>query len=97
MTLIEGFLAELDREAARTRKAVEAVPPGKGDWTPHPKSMPFGRLAGLVATMPSWLSLVIDQDELELQPKPGQQAFTQPEPTPAALTAALDKAVAGAR
>ena len=78
MTQTEVFLAQLDAEAARTRKALERVPEGKDDWTPHPKSMPFGRLAGLVASMPSWITLIIDQDELNLTPPPGSGQYQQP-------------------
>ena len=78
MKLTELFLAELDREAPRTRRAVAAVPAGRDDWAPHPKSMPLGRLAGLVATMPSWVTLVIDQDELDLTPPQGSGTYQQP-------------------
>ena len=78
MKLTEHFLAELEREAPRTRGALEQVPSGRDDWAPHPKSMPLGRLAGLVAAMPSWISLIIDQDELNLTPPEGQGTFQQP-------------------
>lgn len=78
MKLTELFLAELEREAPRTRGALEKVPSGRDDWAPHPKSMPLGRLAGLVAAMPSWISLIIDQDELNLTPPEGQGTFQQP-------------------
>src|SRR5262252_3919364 len=78
MKLTELFLAELDREAPKTRRALEQVPQGKDDWKPHPKSMPLARLAGLVASMPSWVSLIIDQDELELSPPAGQGQYRQP-------------------
>ena len=71
MKLTELFLAELDREAARTRRALEQVPLGRDDWKPHSKSMPLGRLAGLVASMPSWITLIIEQDELDLNPPQG--------------------------
>ena len=77
MNLTQLFLAELDREAPRTRRALEHVPPGRDDWKPHPKSMPLGRLAGLVAAMPSWVSLIIEQDELDLNP-PGRGQYQQP-------------------
>ena len=70
MKLTELFLAELDREAPRTRGALEQVPLDRDDWKPHQKSMPLARLAGLVASMPSWVSLVIGQDELDLTPPP---------------------------
>ena len=78
MTLTEQLLAELEREAPRTRRVLENVPTGRDDWTPHPKSMPLARLAGLVATMPSWISLIIDQDELNLTPPPGASQYQQP-------------------
>ena len=76
--LTQLFLEELDREAARTRRALEQVPTGRDDWKPHDKSMPLARLAGLVASMPSWVSLIIDQDELDLTPPPGQGQYQQP-------------------
>jgi len=94
MTLTQMFLAELDREAPRTRRAVERVPAGHDDWTPHAKSMPLGRLAGLVASMPSWVTLIIGQDELDLTP-PGGGQYEQP-PTDT-LAAVLDQHVAKAR
>ena len=78
MKLTELFLAELEREAPRTRRAIEQVPLGRDDWAPHSKSMPLGRLAGLVASMPSWVSLVIDQDELNLTPEPGKSQYQPP-------------------
>ena len=91
MKLMEFLLAELEREAPKTRRALEAVPLGKDDWKPHPKSMPLARLAALVATMPSWISLIIEQDELNLTPPPGQGTFQQPATD--ALVAAHDAAV----
>ena len=78
MSFKEMFAEELDREAARTRRTLEQLPLGKDDWTPHPKSMPLGRLAGLVASMPSWVSLIIDQDELNLTPPGGGGQYRQP-------------------
>src|SRR5262245_3869522 len=78
MSFKQLFAEEVDREAARTRRALEQVPRGKDDWKPHAKSMPLGRLAGLVASMPSWVSLIIDQDELNLTPPPGAGQYTPP-------------------
>ena len=95
MKLTELFLAELDREAARTRRALQHVPLGRDEWTPHPKSMPLGRLAGLVASMPSWVSLILDQDELDLSPPQGQGQYQQP-PTEK-LVETLDMHVVKAR
>src|SRR2546428_5362782 len=95
MKLTQLFLDELDREAPRTRRALEHVPPGRDDWKPHPKSMPLGRLAGLVASMPSWISLILDQDELDLTPPPGQGQYQQPAMDQ--LAATLDTHVVKAR
>jgi uncharacterized damage-inducible protein DinB len=78
MTLTELLVAELNREAPRTRRALEQVPTGRDDWKPHTRSMPLRRLAGLVASMPSWVSLVIEQEELNLTPAPGQGQFQPP-------------------
>jgi uncharacterized damage-inducible protein DinB len=78
MTFIELFAAELQREAPRTKRALEAVPAGRDDWKPHARSMPLARLAGLVASMPSWVGLIIERDELDLTPPPGQGQFQQP-------------------
>src|SRR5262245_32189986 len=94
MTLTQLFLAELDREAPRTRRALEQVPHGRDDWKPHPKSMPLGRLAGLVAAMPSWVTMIVEQDELELNP-PGGGQYQQP-PTEA-LVQTHDKFIENAR
>jgi uncharacterized damage-inducible protein DinB len=95
MKLNELFLAELDREAPRTRRALENVPVGRDDWKPHAKSMALGRLAGLVASMPSWIPLVIEQDSLDLNPPSGGGQYQQP-PTDQ-LVAVHDKHVAKAR
>jgi uncharacterized damage-inducible protein DinB len=95
MKLTQLFLDELDREAPRTRHAVERVPSGCDDWKPHAKSMPLGRLAGLVASMPSWVPLIIEQDELDLTPPAGGGQYQQP--AGGTLVATLDQHVARAR
>ena len=71
MKMTELFLAELEREAAATRRTLERLPDGHADWTewkPHEKSMPMGYLAFLVATMPSWVTMTIAQEELDIAP-----------------------------
>jgi len=98
VTLTDMFLEELEAEAPRTRRALEHVPEGKDDWKPHQKSMPLGRLAMLVAQMPSWISLVIGKDELDLNPPGGgSNVDMRPLRTPAELVAAMEKNVADAR
>jgi hypothetical protein len=51
--LTDLFIDQLKAEANRTRRVLEQMPEGRDDWKPHDKSMPFGRLAMLVARMPS--------------------------------------------
>jgi uncharacterized damage-inducible protein DinB len=97
MKLTELFLSQLDQEAGRTRRALEAVPEGRDDWKPHDKSMPFGRLAMLVARMPSWFSLIIERDELDLNPPGGSNVDQRPLRTSRELVQAADEGIAGAR
>ena len=53
MKMTELFLAELDREASRSRRALEHVPEGKGEWKPHDRSMAFAPLVQMGATVPA--------------------------------------------
>jgi uncharacterized damage-inducible protein DinB len=78
MKLTELLLAELDREAVGMRKTLERVPEGKNDWKPHEKSMPLGYLATIVATIPSWLDMVVNLDELDINPPGGSKFKPQP-------------------
>src|SRR5262249_14880881 len=72
MKITELFLDELEREAEGTRHTIERVPEGKNSWKPHEKSMALGYLAFLVASMPGWIAMSINQDELDLNP-PGKE------------------------
>ena len=96
MRFIELFIAELDREAARSRRALESVPEGQSEWKPHEKSMQFGYLANMVATIPMWITMIIKQDELDIAPKDGGHEWPMPK-TPAEYLEALDKSAEDAR
>jgi hypothetical protein len=97
MELTRLFLADLDAEAGRSRKTLEQVPEDQYDWKPHEKSMHFGYLSELVATMPSWVVMAVNQDSLDLKPTSGQ-GYQRPNlRTRAELVKALDEAVAGAK
>jgi uncharacterized damage-inducible protein DinB len=84
MRMTDLFLAELER-----------VPEGRNDWKPHQKSMPLGYLSHLVATMPDWVTMTIEQDELDIAPAGG--AKPELAATNAALLSKFDRAVAGAK
>ncbi len=97
MKLTELFLGELEREAASTRRALERVPEGHNDWKPHPRSMALGYLAGLVARMPAWVSMMVRQDEFDVR-APGAEKFRPMEwRKREELISALDAGVAEAR
>lgn len=93
MNLTELFVAQLRDEAQRTRRTLEAAPSGRDDWKPHERSMPFGRLAALVARMPTWFGLIINQDELDLAPAGGSNVNQAPLRTSAELVDAHDAGV----
>lgn len=97
MKMTDWFLAELESEAAKSRRVLEHVPPGKRDWKPHERSMQLGYLSDLIANIPSWVGMAITRDELDIAPKDGPSQRPAPLNTSAELVAALDKAVAQAR
>jgi uncharacterized damage-inducible protein DinB len=97
MKMTEWFLAELDSEAAITRRVLAEVPEGKREWKPHDRSMAFGYLTDLTTNILSWVGLAITLDELDLAPKSGPTYRPLPLQNAAEAIAALDKAVAQAR
>lgn len=97
MKWTDQFVAQLSDEAARTRRTLDRIPSGHDDWKPHGKSMTFGNLARLVATMPSWFPMIINMDELDIGGGAGGGYRQVPLRTAAELVAAHDKAVADAR
>ena len=97
MKMTDFFMSQLEAEASRNRSALERVPEGRDDWKPHEKSMPLGRLAMLVARMPSWLAMIINRDELDLSPSGGSNINARPLHTVKELVQALDEGTAEAR
>jgi len=67
MDFQQELIAEYDRETARTRKILDAIP-ADADFTfkPNPKSMALGRLAGhLSETSGDWAMHTLTTDKLE--------------------------------
>jgi uncharacterized damage-inducible protein DinB len=91
------LLAQLDREAPRSRRVLEELPEGKPDWKPHDKSMQLGYLAQLVAIMPSWVEMMITKDDHDIAPADGSSTQYEKLSSVADYLRALDQAVAGAR
>lgn len=97
MNLREFLRDEMEREIERSRRALEQTPDNKYDWKPHEKSMLFGYLANMVATMPMWVTMQIGRDELDIAPKDGGKMEQKRLDSAPELIEALDKAAAGAR
>lgn len=97
MTITEFLLEETNREIERSRKALKEVPANKYDWKPHEKSMAFGYLADMVATIPTWIVMQIDQDQLDIAPPEGSQMKREKHDTSEALLKALDEAATAVR
>ena len=97
MTIKELLLDALEREAKRSRRALEEMPEGKADWKPHDKSMQFGYLAELVATIPAWVAYQLNQDSLDIAPADGSKFPRTPKVTRADYLKGLDDSVAQAR
>jgi uncharacterized damage-inducible protein DinB len=75
MSLSAAILPEFEHEMANTRKTLERVPEGKGDFRPHPKSMAMGRLAGHLAELPTWAGRTLLEDSIDINP-PGVERRT---------------------
>jgi uncharacterized damage-inducible protein DinB len=96
MDLKKLFLEQLEVEAAASRKAIERVPEGHNSWKPHERSMELGYLASLVATMPGWIAMMIENDETGLNGG-GASFRTRSVATRAELLAMLDEGLAKSR
>ena len=96
MNITDFLLAELNREVERSRRALQEVPEGKYDWKPHERSMIFGYLADMVATIPTWITMQVTTNELDVAPA-AARIKQEPKTTSAALIQALDKSGAEAR
>ena len=97
MELKRYFLEQLEREAVASRKAIERVPEGQNGWKPHERSMELGYLAALVASMPGWLALMIDRDELDLNGPEGETFRTKVVETRAELLKMLEDGLGKSR
>jgi uncharacterized damage-inducible protein DinB len=61
----QSLIAEVQHEAASTRKLLERVPAEHLGWKPHEKSMTLSRLASHISDLPEWIVFTIEQDELD--------------------------------
>jgi len=97
MPISQALLPEFDHEMGNTRKTLERVPEDKFDWKPHEKSMPMGKLAIHLATLPGWTIQTLNENSLDVAPADGEP-FKLPEAnTTEEVLAMFDQNVASAR
>ena len=88
--LLEPMIAEIQQEAATTKRVLERVPGDKLAWKPHPKSMSLGQLALHIATTPGGVTQVARLDEFDV----GSANFNPPPANSVEeILAALDSSV----
>jgi uncharacterized damage-inducible protein DinB len=63
--IASAFLRELEAEAPAARKCLERIPAALFDWKPHEKSMPLGYLSLLVAEIPKWIQVTIEDSVID--------------------------------
>jgi len=66
MTIAETLLQDFDHEMAGTRTTLERIPADKSEFKCHDKSMPMGRLAVHVATLPRLATTILTTPGLDM-------------------------------
>ncbi|MEO6911379.1 MAG: DinB family protein [Edaphobacter sp.] len=66
MTIAEILLQDFDHEMAGTRTTLERIPADKPDFRCHDKSMPMGRLAVHVASLPRFGIAILTTPSMDL-------------------------------
>ena len=66
------LLGDADNELTSTRRVLERLPDGKGDWKPHTKSRTLGQLAAHVATLCGLGTSIITTDGIDRSTRPPQ-------------------------
>jgi uncharacterized damage-inducible protein DinB len=94
MSISQMLLPEFDQEMANTRKTLERIPEHNLGYKPHEKSMPLDRLAGHIAEMPTWGTMTLTTDSMDMDPASYQPLVMK---SRAQLLAAFDENVAALR
>jgi uncharacterized damage-inducible protein DinB len=68
----QALLPEYDHEMANTRKTLERVPEGRGDFHPHVKSMTLAKLAGHLVQLAGLGIPILGAEEFDFNPPGGQ-------------------------
>lgn len=94
MTIADSLLADLDREAERTRKLLAAAPEERFAFRPHEKSWTLAELAGHLAEAPMWAHGYLE-DEMDFAQMGDYRPFVPKDK--AELMAKLDENLAVCR
>ena len=97
MTIAELMLPEFDREMARTRKVLAAVPPEKMNWQPADNLRTIGWNANHLADIVGWTRSIIEQDSFDMAPLEGPPPQVLSLDNPAEILNTFDNAVQDAR
>jgi uncharacterized damage-inducible protein DinB len=97
MSMGQSLLPEFDQEMSNTRKVLERVPDEKWSWKPHEKSGSLGWLATHVATIPEWLTMTMNTEELDYAPVGGPSYEPPKVDNRAQMLAAFEKGAKEAR
>lgn len=91
-TIISQFQSELEAETPSTRKCLERIPEKLYDWKPHAKSMTLGYLTLLVAEIPRWIAVMVNERVIDFQ------TFKHVQPkTPAEMVSHFDENIEAAK
>lgn len=66
MAIKDALLPEYDHEMGTTRRLLDRVPEADFTWKPHDKSMSLGELAGHLANIPTWGTMILDSSVFDL-------------------------------
>ena len=89
-----ALAAELDAEAATTRRVLQRVPDDRLAWQPHAKSMTLGQLAQHIASIPGTVARIAPQPGIDMATRRVEYA---PGESTSAMLATFDASVAAAR
>jgi len=95
VSLIDILLPEYDRETSTTRQVLERVPDEALGWTPHETAMALDSLASHVAMVPTWTSVVMTQNSLDISA--ATSGLPPPPISAARLVSSFDRNVSGVR
>jgi len=65
--IINGLVNEFQAEIPATRKCIERIPEKLYTWKPHETSMTMGYLTLLVAEIPLWIAVMIEEGVIDFK------------------------------